>query len=50
MAVVTNIDNDHLKTRSMQALEDAFFKFLESVKPGGLRVVCQDDPVLGSRG
>ncbi|MGI6643643.1 MAG: UDP-N-acetylmuramate--L-alanine ligase [Bacillota bacterium] len=48
VAVVTNIDNDHLENwGSMQALEDAFFKFLESVKPGGLRVVCQDDPVLG---
>ncbi len=48
VAMVTNIDNDHLDHwGSMEALKDAFLRFLDSVKPGGLHIVCQDDPILG---
>ncbi len=47
VAVVTNIDNDHMEYwGSMEALERAFFDFLEGVRPGGTRIVCVDDPRL----
>jgi len=45
--LVTNIDNDHLDHwGSMEALLQAFYDYLDNVKPGGFRVVCADDPVL----
>jgi len=47
IAVVTNIDNDHLEHwGSMEALEHAFASFLGGVRPKGARVVCADDPRL----
>lgn len=47
VAVATNIDNDHLEFwGSMDALEKAFFDFLDGAKEGATRVVCSDDPRL----
>ncbi|MBI4387278.1 MAG: UDP-N-acetylmuramate--L-alanine ligase, partial [Elusimicrobia bacterium] len=45
VAVVTNIDNDHLDYyKTMPRIEDAFLRHLRSVLPGGACVVCADDP------
>ncbi|NLA61153.1 MAG: UDP-N-acetylmuramate--L-alanine ligase [Firmicutes bacterium] len=47
VALVTNIDNDHMEFwGSMDALEKAFFDFLDGTRPGGTRVVCLDDELL----
>ncbi|QUL98503.1 MAG: UDP-N-acetylmuramate--L-alanine ligase [Candidatus Fermentithermobacillus carboniphilus] len=47
VSVVTNIDNDHLDYwGSMDALEEAFYRFLDGTREGGRRVVCVDDPRL----
>jgi UDP-N-acetylmuramate--alanine ligase len=44
VAVVTNIDADHLNTYGdMQGLEDAFVEFCARVEPGGFVVTCADD-------
>ena len=49
IAVATNIDNDHLEYwNTVEKLESAFFKFLESAYPGGSAVVCTDDPHLNA--
>lgn len=45
VAVVTNIDADHLNTYGdLQGLEDAFVEFCARVGPGGFVVTCADDP------
>lgn len=49
IALVTNIDNDHLEHwGSMDALENAFYRFLDGVKGDGVRIVCTDDRLLGA--
>ncbi len=45
IAVVTNIDADHLDFfGSEQAYVDVFDAFIERLEPGGVAVVCVDDP------
>jgi UDP-N-acetylmuramate--alanine ligase len=45
VAIVTNIDADHLNTYGdMAALEDAFVQFCGLVEPDGFVVTCADDP------
>jgi UDP-N-acetylmuramate--alanine ligase len=47
VAVATNIDNDHLEYwGTIDALESAFYDFLDGTKEGGVTVVCADDPRL----
>ncbi len=47
IALATNVDNDHLDYwGSMEALERAFGRFLDSVKMGGARIACSDDQRL----
>ena len=45
VAVVTNIEHDHPDCfPTMQSYRDAFKQFLSQVKPGGLGLLCWDDP------
>lgn len=46
LAVVTNIDNDHMGTYGgdIQILRDTFIKFLHNLPFYGLAVICIDDP------
>jgi len=45
VAIVTNIDEDHLNTYGdLQGLEDAFVEFCGLVESGGFVVTCADDP------
>jgi len=45
VAVVTNVDADHLNTYGdLAGLEDAFVEFAGLVQPGGFVVTCADDP------
>jgi UDP-N-acetylmuramate--alanine ligase len=45
VAIVTNIDADHLNTYGdLAGLEDAFVEFCRLVEPGGFVVTCADDP------
>ncbi len=45
VAVVTNVEPDHLDHYgSRAAFEQAFVRFAERVRPGGLLVACADDP------
>ncbi|EIJ43731.1 UDP-N-acetylmuramate--alanine ligase [Beggiatoa alba B18LD] len=48
MAVVTNIDADHLETygHDFGELQQTFVKFLQQLPFYGLAVVCIDDPVI----
>jgi UDP-N-acetylmuramate--alanine ligase len=47
VALVTNIDNDHMEFwGSMDALEKAFLDFLDGTRPGGAKIVCVDDERL----
>jgi UDP-N-acetylmuramate--alanine ligase len=48
MAVVTNIDADHMETyhNDFNQLRQTFLKFLRSLPFYGLAVVCIDDPVI----
>ena len=49
VAVVTNIDNDHLDHyKTMDALKDAFVSHLHRLPFYGAAVLCHDDPVLSS--
>lgn len=45
LAVVTNIDRDHLEHYEGQSdIDDAFVAFLDGRRPDGWAVVCNDDP------
>lgn len=48
LAVVTNIDADHLTTyeNDFDRLKGAFHEFIHHLPFYGLAIVCQDDPVL----
>ncbi len=48
IAVVTNIEPDHLENYDgdFENLKNAYHKFLQQVKPGGMAVICIDDPHL----
>lgn len=48
MAIVTNIDNDHLSTYEgdFERLKQAFVEFLHHLPFYGLAVLCLDDPIL----
>ncbi len=47
VAVVTNIDDDHLDFhKSLENLRNSFLAFMNSEHPGGVCVICADDPVL----
>jgi|CXWL01.1.fsa_nt_gi UDP-N-acetylmuramate--alanine ligase len=49
VAVVTNIDNDHMDHyKTMGALKDAFVEHLQRLPFYGAAVLCADDPVLTS--
>ncbi|MCR4295875.1 MAG: UDP-N-acetylmuramate--L-alanine ligase, partial [Elusimicrobia bacterium] len=49
VAVVTNIDNDHMDHyKTMDALKDAFVSHLQRLPFYGAAVLCADDPVLAS--
>jgi UDP-N-acetylmuramate--alanine ligase len=49
MAVITNIDNEHLDHyRNMENLVDAFASFADRVPFYGLAVLCADDPTAAS--
>ncbi|HAA90413.1 MAG TPA: UDP-N-acetylmuramate--L-alanine ligase [Peptococcaceae bacterium] len=49
IAVITNIDNDHLDYyRTIEEIEKAFRTFIEGVRPDGFVVMCGDDPRLRS--
>lgn len=47
MAVVTNIDADHLETyhHDFSALRQTFVQFLHRLPFNGLAVICMDDPI-----
>ncbi|HEX8599376.1 MAG TPA: UDP-N-acetylmuramate--L-alanine ligase [Chloroflexia bacterium] len=45
VAIITNIDSDHLEYYgSTDAIYAAFGEFAANVRPGGLLVMCADDP------
>jgi UDP-N-acetylmuramate--alanine ligase len=50
IAVVTNIDRDHLETHGgdFEGLKQSFITFLHNLPFYGLAVVCGDDPVIQS--
>ena len=50
IAIVTNIDNDHLGTHGgdFQKLRQSFIEFLHNLPFYGLAVLCLDDPELRS--
>lgn len=44
-AVVTNVDWDHVDHYpDLDSVKDAFVRFLSHVKPGGISVLCAEDP------
>ncbi len=49
MAVVTNIDQDHMETYdgSYQRLQETFIEFIHHLPFYGLAVLCLDDPGIG---
>jgi len=49
IAIVTNIDNDHLITHGgdFEKLKQSFVEFLHNLPFYGLAVLCSDDPELG---
>lgn len=51
VAVVTNIRPDHLDHYGdIETIEEAFRAFAATIRPGGLLVVCQDDPRAAALG
>ena len=50
LAIVTNIDNDHLATHQgdFERLKQSFVDFLHNLPFYGLAVICSDDPVAAS--
>jgi UDP-N-acetylmuramate--alanine ligase len=50
-AIVTNVEADHLDNyASFDKVKETFARFVERVRPGGLLVVCADDPVARELG
>ncbi len=50
-AVITNVEADHLDNYDdFDMVRDTFAAFVERIEPGGLLVVCADDPVTRSLG
>ena len=50
-AIVTNVEADHLDNyASFDKVTETFARFVERVEPGGLLVVCADDPAARSLG
>jgi UDP-N-acetylmuramate--alanine ligase len=50
-AIVTNIEADHLDNYTDFAMvKETFARFVERIQPGGLLVVCADDPVTRALG
>jgi UDP-N-acetylmuramate--alanine ligase len=50
-AIVTNIEADHLDNYADFAMvKETFARFVERIQPGGLLVVCADDPVTRALG
>ena len=47
IAIVTNVDNDHLGTHDgdFERLKQSFVDFLHNLPFYGLAVICADDPV-----
>ncbi len=50
IAIVTNIDNDHLETHDgdFERLKSSFVEFLHNLPFYGLAILCMDDAVLAS--
>ncbi len=49
VAVVTNIEPDHLEYfGSFEAIEEAFQRFVEGIRPGGAVIGCVDEPVVAA--
>jgi UDP-N-acetylmuramate--alanine ligase len=50
MAIVTNVDNDHLATHDgdFERLKQSFIDFLHNMPFYGVAIVCADDPVAAS--
>jgi UDP-N-acetylmuramate--alanine ligase len=50
MAIVTNVDNDHLGTHEgdFERLKQSFVDFLQNLPFYGLAIICADDPVAMS--
>lgn len=49
VAIVTNIDNDHLDFyKDMASLENAFFLFCEKIPAYGRLIACSDDPLVSN--
>src|SRR5207247_8630860 len=49
VAVVTNIEADHLEYYgTFDAIVDAFRRFVEGLRPGGVVVGCADDPAVAA--
>ncbi|MBX5464294.1 MAG: UDP-N-acetylmuramate--L-alanine ligase [Clostridia bacterium] len=47
LAVVTNVDDDHLERYGgMGPMADAFRRFVDGVRPGGAALLAADDPLL----
>ena len=50
-AIITNIEADHLDNyATFDHLKETFARFVERIRPGGLLVVCADDPVARTLG
>jgi UDP-N-acetylmuramate--alanine ligase len=48
-AIVTNIEADHLDHYdSLEEIVETFEAFLSHIRPGGVAVLCADDPILRS--
>ena len=48
VAIVTNVEAEHLEhwEGSFEKIKEGFRQFLTQVKPGGLAILCADDPTL----
>jgi UDP-N-acetylmuramate--alanine ligase len=50
-AIVTNVEADHLDNyASFEKVKETFARFVERIQPGGLLVICGDDPVARELG
>jgi UDP-N-acetylmuramate--alanine ligase len=50
-AIITNVEADHLDNyASFAKVKETFARFVERIRPGGLLVVCADDPVARALG